>query len=359
MRSTMILVVSLVALLGFSSGTYAQDIGSGTPAATPAPAVNAFEIGPEPGADPATTAQGFFVYELPAGDDATGSVRVVNPGLAPVTVELAGVDAETAQTGGSAFADAAASPVAAAMWLHLDETQVTLEPGDEKSVAFNVQPPAGTAPGQYLAGITAFVPAVKEAATSDAGQAGASITMQTRYVIGVQVDVPGEWTPAMTITGANAMEQPSGTRLGITMENTGDTFIKPEGKVALSNAEATPILEQPIQLGTFVTGTNITYPVAWPGVPAGGDYAVDVELNYADDKVATYRGTFNVSDNAPVAQPAPGEEPQPAAQPATAPAPASSFLQPWMIYTIIGLLVLLVVLLVVVLLRGRRNSSHW
>lgn len=357
MRNPMVLIASLIAFLALSSGAHAQNIASGTPAATPVPALSAFEISPEAGADPTTTAQGFFVYQLSAGDEATGSVRVTNPGAAPVTVALAEVDAETAQTGGSAFADAAATPVATAKWLHLDESQVTLGPGDETSVAFTVQPPPGTAPGQYLAGITAFVPAVKEAPTGDAGQASASLTMQTRYVIGVQVDVPGEWTPALSITGASAMEQPSGTRLGITMRNTGDTFIKPKGKVTLSNAEATPILTQPIALGTFLAGTDLTYPVAWPGAPEAGQYAVDVELNYADDRIATYSGTFTVSENAPAAQPAPGEEPQPAVQPAAAPAPAASFLQPWMIYTIIGLLALVVLLLVVLLLRGRRSST--
>ena len=360
MRHAIVLITSLVAFLAFSPGAHAQDAGSATPAATPAPAVNAFEVGPEPGADPATTAQGFFVYELAAGDEATGSVRVTNPGTEPVTVELAEVDAETAQTGGSSFADAAATPAAAAMWLRLDESQVTIAPGEQTSVAFTVQPPVDTAPGQYLAGITAFIPAVVEASTSGANEAGASVTMQTRYVIGVQVDVPGEWTPAMTITGANAMEQPSGTQLGIAMENTGDTFIKPEGKVTLSNADLTPILEQPIALGTFLTGTDLTYPVAWPGAPAGGEYGVDVQLNYGDNQVATYRGMLTVSDNAPVAAPLPGAETQPAVAPVTVPVPApSSVIQPWMIMAIIGLLVLMVVLLVVVLLRGRRNSSAW
>ena len=48
--------------------------------------------------------------------------------------------------------------------------------------------------------------------------------------------------------------------LGVSMENTGDTFIKgSEGQVTLSNAEATPILTQPLTLGTFLTGTDLTY----------------------------------------------------------------------------------------------------
>ena len=354
MRNAIILIASLVALLALPAATVAQD-AAGTPAATPAAALNAFEIGPEAGEDPATTAQGYFVYELAGGDEANGSVRLLNPRTAPVTVELAEVDAETAQQGGSAFADAAATPVAAAMWLRLDESQVTLAPGEERSVAFTVQPPADAAPGQYLAGITAYVPAApEEIATTGGNQAGASVTMQTRYVIGVQVDVPGAWTPSMTITGASALEQPSGTKLGIAMTNDGDEFLKPQGSVTLSNAEATPILTQPIQLGTFLTGTDVTYPVAWPGVPLGGEYGVEVELNYATDKVARYSGTLNVSDNAPVAAPLPGEEAQ---QPVAAPAPAPepSFLQPWMLILVGGLL-LAVVILLVVLMRGRRSA---
>lgn len=85
MHRAMTVIASLVAILATPIGTLAQDTAGGTPAATPvatpvARATNAFEIGPEAGADPATTAQGYFVYELAAGDEATGSVRLLNPG---------------------------------------------------------------------------------------------------------------------------------------------------------------------------------------------------------------------------------------------------------------------------------------
>ena len=365
MRHAIVLITSLVALLAFTPGTLAQDAGTGTPAAllaaTPAPVAQAFEFGPEAGANPGVMEQGFFVYELAPGDEAAGSVYLLSTGTEPITVELGAVDSETAQNGGSSFADAAATPVAVGSWVQVDEPRVTLEPGEETSVGFTVQAPADAAPGQYMAGIVAYIPAVTEAAAGEASQAGASVITQVRYIIGVEVDVPGAWTPAMTITGAEAMELPSGTQLGIAMENTGDTFIKPEGKVTLTNADLTPILEQPITLGTFLTGSDLTYPVAWPGVPAGGEYGVDVELNYGDNQVANYRGMLTVSDNAPVAS-VPGAETQPVVAPVPAPVPAPSAIQPWMIMTVIGLAVLLVVLVVVLLvmvLRNRRNSSAW
>jgi hypothetical protein len=345
-------IFGIAALLIVPTGALAQDGAVGTPVA--APVASAFEIAPEADDDPAVTALGYFVYELAAGDKASGAVRLWNPSIEPVTVELAAVDAETAQTGGSAFADAEATPIAAGSWVRLVESRVTLDPGEQTSVEFTVQSPSETAPGQYLAGIVAYVPAAAQGTPTAAGsnEAGASVTMQTRYVIGVQVDVPGEWTPALTITGASALEQPSGTKLGIAILNDGDEFLKPEGSVTLLNAAATPILTQPIALGTFLTGTDITYPVAWPGVPAGGDYGVEVELNYATDKVARYSGMLTVGDNAPVAAPLPGDEPRPVVAPV--PVPAQSLIQPWMILLFAGFLGLIVILLIVVIVRTTR-----
>lgn len=350
-------ILSLVALVSvLPVGASAQDDAAATPAATPG--ASAFAIAPEPQADPAVTAPGYFVYELAAGTEATGSVRLQNLSPEPVTIELAAVDAETAQAGGSAFAAADASPVAVGAWVLLDEPRVTLEPGGEASVGFSVQPPAGTRPGQYLAGLVAFVPAEPSGTpASGSTQAGAGITMQTRYVIGVQVNVPGDWASSLTITGASALEYPSGTQLGIEMRNDGDTFLQPSGSVTLSNAAATPILTEPIQLGTFITGTSMIYPIPWPGAPNPGDYGVSVQLAYADDLVASYSGMLNVSDTAPAAAPAPGEDAQPAVAPA--PAPAPSPIQPWMIYAIGGMLLLIVILLALLVIRGSRRRSDW
>lgn len=357
MRPCGTLIFGLVVFLATSVGVAAQESAPGTP--SPESLAPAFSVAPAPQVERSITDKGYFVYELAAGDERTGSVRLENPGEQPVTVELAAVDAQTARLGGNAYGNASDTPVAVGTWLELAKSQVALDPGEEALVEFTIRTPEGIAPGQYLGGISALVPTADQGTptTDDAGGAGALLSVQPRYVIAVEVDVPGDWEPSMTITGASALEVPSGTKLGIAMENTGDTFIAPQGSVTLTNAQATPILEQPIKMSTFLTGSDIVYPVTWPGAPEAGQYAVDVELNYADDMVATYRGMLTVSDNAPVAQPAPGAEPQPAAQPAAAPVPAASFLQPWMIYTIIGLLALLVILLIVMLLRGRRGSG--
>ena len=365
MARLILFIASTAAVLTAPLAALAQDGLVATPAATSAatpvgmPALSDFEIAPAPGDSRSVTARGYFVYELAAGGEAAGSVRVSNPGTAPVTVELAVVDAQTAQTGGSAFASAEATPSAVANWVHLDTPRVTLAPHDAVSVGFSVRLPLETKPGQYLAGLAAYVPAaVKQSALTGTNQAGAAITMQTRRVIGIQVDVPGKWTPSLTITGASALEQPSGTKLGIAMRNDGDELLKPKGTVTLTDAAGREVLNTPIELGTFVTGTEITYPIAWPEGPRAGDYAVAVELNYADNKVAHYNGTLNVSANAPAARPEASEVKQPAVAPQLAPFPIPL----WIFTVIIVLLALIAVLLILVvaaMVRGERHRGRW
>jgi MYXO-CTERM domain-containing protein len=358
MTHPLMAIVPILAILAMPLGALAQSGAVATPAVSPAPA--SFEIIPEPGDDPGVTARGYFVYSLPAGEEESGSLAVRNPGDVPVTIHLAAVDALTAQGGGSAFAAADAAPETSGSWLRLEEPRVELAAGEQTSVGFSVHPPVGTAPGQYLAGIAAFVPvSPNDPGAAGADQTSALVTVQTRYVIGVQVEVPGEWTPSLEITGASVSRQPGGARLGVVLRNDGDIFLRPKGAVTLTDAAGRQVLSEPFALDTFLTGTDYTHLVAWPGTPLEGEYGVEIELNYADDGVARYSGSLVFRDDTPVVQPAPQEGPRRVATPLpaaaasaveSAPAPSS----PWIVPIFIGLL-LLAVLLGLVLTRIRRN----
>jgi hypothetical protein len=324
----------------------------------------AFGIAPVAEGDSALAARGYFVFELGDGTPGTGRIRLQNPSAKPLTVELDAVDGLTAQTGGSAFSTADSAPVAAGAWLRLDTSHITLDPGAETEVGFAVRPPPGTAPGQYLAGLAASVPvsnAVLPALTST--QAGAVITVLPRYVIGVQVDVLGDWQPSLAIVGASAIARPGGTQLEIALRNDGDTFLKAEGSVTLSNALGEPILDLPITLGTILAGTGVTYPIAWPEPPVAGNYDVDVELRYAKDRVAHYVGEVTIESQAPADEPAPSNVPAelasmppvPAPAPVPTPTPASP---PWQLFAAGGLVAVIVLVLVCGRTRTRYGQSR-
>jgi hypothetical protein len=313
-------------------------------------------IVPVPEQNPATTAKGYFVYPIQPGGRASGQVLLRNPGTTPVTIVLATVNAETAQQGGSAFSTEEGSASSIAGWIELGERQATLPPGTQRPISFSVHTPAGIKPGQYLAGIAASeAPAATTEATTALPGLGANIAMHSRYVIGVQADIGSGWTPAMRIAAVSALDQPSGTVIGVQLMNDGDIFLKPSGTILITDATGQQLLSQALEMGTFVPGTAVTYPIAWPGQPAAGTYSVAIDLEYAEGKHALYSSTFDVSGA--VEQHA-AERANVEAVPQIAPKPAAMLaplagIQPWMIYVLGGLLLLIVLLLILNLVRGR------
>ncbi|MDQ3707391.1 MAG: DUF916 domain-containing protein [Chloroflexota bacterium] len=266
-----------------------------------------------PASDPAVTAKGYFIYKVQSSASVTGSVLLKNPGTEAITVELAAVDAITAQTGGSAFETGDVKTRATGAWLKFAASSVTLAVGTQQVVDFSVNVPASTRPGQYLAGISAYAPNIPATAVVNQGgsKMDANVTVQTRYVIAVQVDVEGAWTPSMKIDSVALVQQPSGPFIGVRMKNDGDTLFKSSGTFVLADAGGKRILEQPIHLGTFVPGTEILYPVKWSGELAQGTYKVEVAVDYGANKQATYTseleiGTDKAVQNSAVAPQQPG-----------------------------------------------------
>jgi hypothetical protein len=328
-----------------------------------------FSFAPVQPEDPAVTEKGYFIYSLKPGASSRGSVRLQNTAKKTVTIELAALDAETAQTGGSSFAPISTKPKAVGTWVRLAERSVTLRSGEQKEVSFSVRAPESVKPGQYLAGITAYAPnKPNEAAKRHENQAGASVDVQTRYVIAVQVNVPGAQIPSLSISSVSLLEQPAGTYIGITMKNDGAVLLKPSGSIVLTDSEGTRVLEKAIKMDTFVTGTETTYPVALPRAVRPGKYSAEVNLSYAKGKAASYNGTIEIKAPESALRPAPQAEGEEGAQQGTSAESTTSGsgqqersltsgMQPWIVYVLGGLLLLAVVLLALNLLRGRTGKG--
>lgn len=259
-----------------------------------------FTIGVEPDADPTITEHGYFVFPSEPGATETGVVRLSNPTDDGIIVELTAVDAMTANNGGSAFATGDVALSAIGMWLTFDESRITLEPGAEQLVEFTVEVPAQIEPGQYLAGLAAA--AVEEETPStpiatDGNAASASVDLRTRYVIAVEIDIAGDWPASLVIDEVAVINQPSGPIVGITLQNDGASFLHPSGTLELTDAAGEVVLSHTIEMGTFVTGTSVTYPIALNRTLAPGDYLVAVELAYGDDdQMVRYDDTLTVGE---------------------------------------------------------------
>ena len=316
-------------------------------------APGSFTFAPVSTNDPSVTEKGYFVYRLEPGVSASGMVKLFNPTLASITVQLGPVDATTAQRGGSAFSAGDPTQMQSAKWLTVDQSTVTLTPGEERKVAFEVRLPDTFQPGQYLAGLAASMPKItsQQAAPIIGKQANASIDLQQRYIIAVQLDVGSNWNTELTIPNVALYQQPSGSYLGIDIHNSGATFLKPTGSVVLKDHQGNVLLSNDLSIGNFLPGTAITYPIDWPGIPLPGVYQVAVNLTYGSGERAEYNGTIEVS--AQQAEESP--EAQHAAQNLVH---APSAIQPWMIYTLGAFFLLMCLLLGLNLLRLRASRTN-
>lgn len=246
----------------------------------------------EPAAGSSTEPHGgYFVVAGSPGQVLTQSVALRNDSDAPLDLRLGAVDATTANLGGSAFALDTDAPAQMGGWIALDKTSLTLAPKASLTVPFRITVPAGATSGVHLAGISVLVPAAKDAALDAAGnKAGASVTVQSRRVIAVQVNLPGPAEPELVITGVSPVARPTGLFLELAVSNRGGGMTKGEGVVTLAKDG----FEQKFSVDTFIPGTSIAYPIKWTdGKAVDGDHPARVEIRYGD-RVAVWDGKFTV-----------------------------------------------------------------
>jgi hypothetical protein len=317
-----------------------------------------YSVMPVPTSDPSVTAKGYFVYRLQPDGSIRGAIMVRNTGNAPTTVVLAVSDADTAQRGGSAFSPVGTKPTGVGTWVRLAHESVTLAPGKQRSVGFSVRVPHDVRPGQYLAGIASYVPSISSGGSQrGSDQAGAGVQVQTRQVIAVQVDVPGTWTPSLSIADVSLSRDAAS--IGIRMENTGDAFLQPMGSITVTDPTGTRVLSQPVRMGTFITDTEVNYPVAWPGEHSPGVYPVKVSVSYGGDQVARYGGVLEIKPPTTAAGGSAGTTRLGADTASGEGQDANQMLrgiEPWMVYGLGMLLLLIILLLALSLLQGRSRS---
>ena len=270
-----VLLFALCALLGAATTVHAS-----------APV---FVAEPEPGPD---TTLGYFRIEIAPGTTVSQSVRLRNPGAETIVIHAAAVDTDTASLGGVSYDMATSKPAAAGKWIELDRQSVKLPPSQSARLSFSVTVPADVGPGDHVGGLALWVESKQKDATgsSGAGKAGASVSVQTRRIIAVQLVTPGALDPALEVQGVQAIGRPAGMYLDVAIAGVG-TQLTGDGTLHLDLPGREFAYDG--ALGTSVPGTNMAYPVQWTTQPEDGVYPAHVVLTYAG-KTTEWTGEFRV-----------------------------------------------------------------
>lgn len=249
-----------------------------------------FVAEPVPGSQLSPTG-GFFLVHADPGSEITQAIGLRNDSGETLELQLAAVDAVTGQLGGASYALAGEQPSRTGAWITLERTAVTLAARSSAVVPFRVQVPVGAESGHHLAGISIAAPkAADGSVTPGNGQAAASVDVQTRRVIAVQVNLPGPADPELVVGGVTPVARPDGLYLQIALENKGRALTKASGTIGVDDD-----FERDFDVDTFVPRTSIAYPIKWDAEAQDGEYPARVELRYGD-RVARWEGSFTVGE---------------------------------------------------------------
>jgi hypothetical protein len=261
----------------------------------------------------------YFSYEMHPGDQLTDEALVMNSGSAAVTLKLYAADGNTAQNGGTSFTSQGevsnGGSRGVSTWISLTMTDISLAPGEEVIVPFQLTVPADAAPGQHIAGLVVEALPVEDQLPTPAGgtdQANFTVNVIRRAGVAVVVDVPGTHTAGLEVTGASLYRQSDlGATFVVGIHNTGNILIKPVGFLCVNDANAAPLLNVPLSLDTILPGDETIYYITTPTRFNDGDYLLCVSLDYEGGTTALSGVGMKVRNGQPETAAEPGNGPTP------------------------------------------------
>jgi hypothetical protein len=237
--------------------------------------------------------QSYFVFDSKPGIVVKSSVRVTNTGTARGSVSLYTVDATTGQTSGAVYLNHDDPRKDVGAWMTLGARQLTLNPGQNQVVSFEVAIPSKVRPGQHLGGIVA------ENLTQSSSQQNNSaiqIKVKNLTIVAVQVNLPGTSVEQLVGTGVQAGGDNGYQQLLLGLSNTGTVMLKPSGSLQVANAQGQVVKNVSLKLDTFLPQTAIDYPVAITGQALGpGDYQARLTLTYGHGHSLHYTARFTIT----------------------------------------------------------------
>jgi len=253
----------------------------------------AFGLAPAPGSD--GRAAPYFDLTVAAGHSAAGTAILSNLGQTTERLKVSRSTGATAANGGSAFSRYFQRCSGPGCWVTGLPAAVTLPAGADERLPFTVSVPSGTAPGQYLAGITAEAAArPRPVKVGSSGKTTARAVIIEQVTVGVAVTVGSlsELTTRLKIPGVSAGVAGPTARLDIGLENTGQTFTHAAGTASCTVTGTRHSFA--VVASTVLPRDRAVIAVNAPGLPAGATMPCAVRLGYGNGLIVSWAGSVTV-----------------------------------------------------------------
>jgi len=264
----------------------------GARAATPAvPQGGGVVLAPSDSQGNEIDGSGYFEVTVAAGSTATVYGIVGNVQHQRVAISVVPVDARSGVYGGVSYNLPQQRRKAVGAWMSVSTSKVALDPRKAMVLSVTVHVPAGTPGGQYVGGLTAFVPTTT---VSGRYRRGAAVQLQLRRVVAVVVTVPGPSFGRFEIGSVRLKHRPDAFYLITHIHNTGTILLKGQGHLWIwRQGVKKAVVSSGISVDTTLPRTTVHYPIFWSRNPVKGIYHYSAEITWTGGK-SSKTGTFVV-----------------------------------------------------------------
>ena len=241
--------------------------------------------------DPANPITGsYFVFHTQPGRHLRTSVLVTNTGTARGTVYLYPARAFSGSAGGAEFGARSAALTGAAAWIKLSSQKITLEPGKNQIVPFDVTIPANASSGEHIGGIVAENTVQKISQTKKF-----PLHILQRWAIAVLLILPGPIHEQLIATSVKPDGGAVYQQLKIGLSNTGNMRIKAHGLLQILDDSGHLIQKRALAYNTLLPQTDIINRFYIQHRTLGiGHYQAVIHLTYGHEHTLDYTTNFTI-----------------------------------------------------------------
>lgn len=227
------------------------------------------------------------------GQTLTGAITVRNPTHAPVSLEVVPSDFVLTPDNRINPLPVSTLPASLASWLDLGVSAVDLAPGASRQYNYSITVPATAAPGTHWGAIL-----FRTATTTQKGSSGVGMQVRAQVAFIVVVDI-APLTKSGKVTGVTLgpAKAPgaSGTQtVTVSFQNTGDSYLRLEGRVELRKPDGTLVQ-------TLSIAPTPSFPQELSNIPvkvgkplAAGTYLATAILDYGTVDLVAGQATLTV-----------------------------------------------------------------
>jgi hypothetical protein len=205
------------------------------------------------------------------------------------TIRILSVDAANGLFGGISYDLPSAPRRAVGAWVQLPAGRVSVHADKGALIPFTVVVPRGTKPGQYVGGVSAYVPS---GIRQKSGRT--QVIIQPRVVTAVQVNVPGRQFSRFSVANVKPAFFGKSFYVVAHIQNSGNTLLKGTGYVWVwQRGRGKPIIFHALSVDTSLPYSTVTCPFQWSRHPAKGMYRWAVRMGWTGG-ATTASGTFAI-----------------------------------------------------------------